>query len=133
MHAGWFIYDFTEKIFLVKLLANENFPISSVRWLREIGYDITAVGTDHPGISDEYVITLANNEERTILTFDKDYGELIYKHNYKPGKGVIFLRLSMYEPEDPGILIHKLFSDYQIKVERSLTVFDGVMVRQRNY
>ncbi len=34
-------------------------------------------------------MTIAINEERTILTFDRDYGELTFKHNYKPEKGVI--------------------------------------------
>lgn len=133
MYAGRFIYGITKKIVLVKLLANENFPISSVILLRSLGYDITSIGEDHSGVSDEYVMNLAAAEQRIILTFDRDYGELIFKHNHKPQKGVVFLRLEKYEPGEPGSIVHKLFQEYQVEIDRTLTVFDGFLVRQRKY
>jgi predicted nuclease of predicted toxin-antitoxin system len=117
----------------VKLLANENFPLLSVLFLRGLGYDIISIGEEYPGISDEYVMDLAATEQRVILTFDKDYGELIYKYNYKPEKGVIYLRLEKYEPDEPGAIVHRLFHEYKIETERTLTVFDGLMIRQRKY
>jgi predicted nuclease of predicted toxin-antitoxin system len=133
MYAGWIIYDDTKKIIVVKLLANENFPAASVLLLRNMGYDIASIGMEYPGISDEYVMTLAEDQQRIILTFDKDYGELIYKHNYKPTHGVIFLRLAEYEPDEPANIIHRLFMEYKIETEHTLTVFDGLMIRQRRY
>lgn len=75
----------------MKLLANENFPIKSIQYLRSKGFDITSIGADNPSIQDYAVMTIAIQEGRTILTFDRDYGELIFKHNYKPPKGVIYL------------------------------------------
>ncbi len=89
----------------MKLLANENFPAPAVLLLRSLGYDITAIGEDYPGVSDEYVMNIAIAEQRTIITFDRDYGELIYKYHYKPQKGVIYLRLEQYEPAEMGNLI----------------------------
>jgi len=56
----------------MKLLANENFPLQSVLYLRSKGFDISAIGTDNSGIQDQSVMTIAINEERTILTFDRD-------------------------------------------------------------
>ncbi len=117
----------------MKLLANENFPIASVRLLRELGFDIIAIGEDNRGITDQSVMDLAESEQRTILTFDRDYGELIYKHNYKPEKGVIYLRLDHYSPEEPGIMINQLLSVEKIETARFLTVFDGKVIRQRRY
>ena len=117
----------------MKLLANENFPLPAILLLRSLGYDVTSIGEDYAGISDEYVMNIAETEQRVILTFDRDYGELIYKHNYKPKKGVVYLRLDKYEPDEPGIIVHKLFEEYKIETERTLTVFDGLMVRQRKY
>ncbi len=61
----------------MKLLANENFPKASVLLLRSLGYDITSIGEDNPSISDQSVMEIATAEERIILTFDRDYGELI--------------------------------------------------------
>ena len=61
----------------MKLLANENFPLASIKLLSEAGFDIQGVGVDYPGITDIEVIDYAQSENRTIITFDRDYGELI--------------------------------------------------------
>jgi predicted nuclease of predicted toxin-antitoxin system len=76
----------------LKFLANENVPLSSVTHLKSHGMDVTAIGVDHRGISDEEVMKIAIAESRTIITYDSDYGELIFKHGYKPDAGVIFIR-----------------------------------------
>ncbi len=76
----------------MKLLANENFPLTSVRILKNAGYDIKAIGIEFAGILDSEVIEIATIEERTILTFDRDYGELIFRKGYKPEAGIIYLR-----------------------------------------
>ena len=117
----------------MKLLAYENFPKASVLDLRRLGYDITSIGEDNPGISDKEVMEIAESEQRTVLTFDRDYGELIYKHNYKPKQEVIYLRRESYTPEEPAIHVHELLSVLKIESDRSLTVYDGKNVRQRKY
>lgn len=43
----------------MKLLANENFPLTSVKILADAGFDIVAVGKDYAGILDSEVIELA--------------------------------------------------------------------------
>ncbi len=101
--------------------------------LRSLGYDVTSIANDYRGVSDEFVMGIAVAEQRTILTFDKDYGELIYRHNFRPEQGVIYLRLAEYEPDEPARIVHKLLSEYKIETDRTLTVFDGIMVRQRKY
>ena len=91
----------------MKFLANENFPLDSTDYLKSKGIDIKAVGVHFPGISDKEVIDLAEKEQRTILTFDRDYGELIFKFGSKPEKGVIYLRLDYYESDEPGKILGK--------------------------
>ncbi len=71
----------------MKLLANENFPKASVLLLRSLGYNITSIGEENHSVSEQSVMEIAETEQRTILTFARDYGELIYKHNYKPSQG----------------------------------------------
>lgn len=63
----------------MKFLANENFPYPSVIELRQAGYDVKSILDISPSISDEEIMQIAINENRTILTFDRDYGELIFK------------------------------------------------------
>jgi predicted nuclease of predicted toxin-antitoxin system len=117
----------------MKLLANENFPQASVRYLRDKGYDITAIGEDNPSIKDDVVMSIAMQENRTILTFDRDYGELIFKHNYKPAKGVVYLRIFEYEPLEPSVLIERLIFQGDIDFDNALTVVDSNGIRQRKY
>ena len=108
----------------MKLLANENIPIASVYFLRKCGYDVTSIGEDYAGVTDEFVMSIAEIEQRLIITFDRDYGELIFKHNYKPKKGVLYLRLNEYLPEEPGIIVDRLIKENKIETENSLMVYD---------
>lgn len=117
----------------MKLLANENFPISSVKILENAGYDIIAVGQDFAGILDSEVIELAINEHRTIITFDRDYGELIFKKGYKPPAGVIYLRWDNFQPNEPGEYLIELFKSKEIQYERMLTVIGADNIRQRKF
>jgi len=117
----------------MKLLANENFPLGSILYLRNSGYDILSIGSDYSGIKDLEVIKLAQKESRTILTFDRDYGELIFRHNLKPEMGVIYLRLLFFDSDEPGKIIDRLLSDNTFSPVGRLTVIDGDTIRQREY
>jgi predicted nuclease of predicted toxin-antitoxin system len=117
----------------MKLLANENFPYRSIHYLKGKGYDVLSIGMDNPSITDSEVMSIAITEERTILTFDRDYGELIFKHNYKPEKGVIYLRFDEFEPQQPGLIIEEIITNKEIDLSRALTVVDKNGIRQRKY
>src|SRR6185436_18034073 len=114
----------------MKFLANENFPYASVLKLREAGYDIISIGEDNPGISDEEIIQLAINQNKIILTFDRDYGTLIFKHGYRPIAGVLYLRIHNFIPEFPAHLLISLF-EKKIIFENFFTVIDELSIRQR--
>lgn len=117
----------------MKVLANENFPKASVLLLRELGYDVISIGEDDPSISDRAVMEIAQKEQRLILTFDRDYGELIYKYDHKPEAGVLYLRLSAFTPEEPARIVHELLAVLKLETARRLTVYDGQSIRQRQY
>ncbi len=92
----------------MKFLANENFPVTSSRLLKNACFDIVHIGIEYVGITDREVMRLAIEEERIILTFDRDYGELIFKHAYLPPKGVVYFRIKNYTPEIPGLLLEEI-------------------------
>ncbi|MBC8004951.1 MAG: DUF5615 family PIN-like protein [Verrucomicrobia bacterium] len=117
----------------MKLLANENFPISSIKILKDAGYDIVAVGKEFAGILDSEVIDYAIKEHRTIITFDRDYGELIFKKGYKPLAGVIYLRWNSFQPNEPGDYLIELFKSNKIQYEGMLTVISLDNIRQRKF
>ncbi len=117
----------------MKLLANENIPLASVQYLRSYGVDITAVGQEFSGISDREVIQLAIEEQRTIITFDRDYGELIFRCGYRPPCGVIYLRWKTFSPDGPGKYLASIIQKSQIDFTYALTVIDEDSIRQRKY
>jgi len=116
----------------MKLLANENFPYPSIFYLQKKGFDVLSIGMDNPSIKDSEIMDIAINEERTIITFDRDYGELIFRHNYKPPQGVLYLRLGKYSPTEPGLIVEEIISS-GLDLYRALTVIDEQGVRQRKY
>ena len=117
----------------MRLLANENFPKASVLALRENGYNVLSIGEENPSIQDNEVIDIAIKEERLILTFDRDYGELVFKKGLKPPKGIIYLRIDSFSPEEPAKIIDKLIKSQKFDFTSYLTVVDNNFVRQRKY
>lgn len=117
----------------MKLLANENFPLSSVKILENNGYDVLFIGRDHSGYLDSEIMEISIKEERTILTFDRDYGELIFKEGFKPSKGVIYIRWHHYFPDEPALYLLKLFKKESYNFDNKLTVIDKDKIRQRKY
>ena len=77
---------------MTKLLADENIPRKTVEILKKEDLDITSVSETSPGLSDRAVIDQANKETRIIITFDKDFGELIFREKLKV-EGLILLRI----------------------------------------
>lgn len=87
---------------MIKLLLNENFPAPSVKKLEEHGLDIIAIRTACPGWKDEQVLARAVDEVRWIVTFDRDYGDLVFHQGLPPPPSIVLLRESHYRPAEPA-------------------------------
>ena len=85
-----------------RLLANENFPAPSIQLLRDRGYDVAAVAEGQGGLVDPDVLALAVAEKRWIVTFDRDYGELIFARGLAAPPAVVLFRMRSFRPDDPG-------------------------------
>ena len=114
----------------MKLLANENIPLRSSQYLEEKGYDILHIGIINPSITDEEVMKLAVEQNRIIITFDRDYSILVFRDGHRP-PGVIYLRLQDYLPVYPGEFIHHLIGSGEYEFERQFTVVNENNIRQR--
>jgi predicted nuclease of predicted toxin-antitoxin system len=82
----------------MRILADENFPGDAVSALRDLGHDVAWVRSDAPGSTDVQVIARAQDEGRVLLTFDKDFGELVFYSRLPASSGVILFRVSMSSP-----------------------------------
>jgi len=60
----------------MRILANENVSGPVVRSLRGFGHDVLWVRENMRGMPDQSILTRAQAEGRTLVTLDKDFGEL---------------------------------------------------------
>lgn len=117
----------------MKFLANENFPLPSIRVLRNAGFKVLSVSELSPGISDPEVIQQAISSNAIILTFDKDYGEIIFKHAFQNPPSVVFFRFKGETPESAGLLLVDLINQEKIYLDNIFTVIEKENIRQRKY
>jgi len=94
-----------------RLLLNENFPAPAVARLREQGLDLIAIGERSPGLTDRAVMALAVAERRWHITFDRDYGELVYARKFAPPPVIVLLREPRYRPAEPAGWVFDLLRD----------------------
>ncbi|CRI64002.1 conserved hypothetical protein [Thiocapsa sp. KS1] len=111
-------------------LLNENFPEPSVARLRSRGWDVVAVGEISPAASDPDVMVRACQEGRWLATFDRDYGELVFKRQLPAPPVVILLRVPSYRPEEPAEWLESLHRDGAF-IPGHFHIFDGRTVRRR--
>src|SRR4051794_22619558 len=86
----------------MRFLANENFPGAAVAALAAAGHDVVWVRIAAPGSNDPDVLAWAVREERILLTFDKDFGELARASALPRTCGVVLLRTPMPRSGDVG-------------------------------
>jgi predicted nuclease of predicted toxin-antitoxin system len=77
----------------MRFLANENFPLDAVEALRQNGHDVLWIRVESPGISDREVLSRAQAENRILLTFDQDFGELAFRSRLLASVGIILFRI----------------------------------------
>ncbi|MBE0680505.1 MAG: DUF5615 family PIN-like protein [Anaerolineales bacterium] len=78
----------------MRLLANENFPLDAVTALRTAGHDVVWIREDSRGVIDEEILRRAQEENRIVVTFDKDFGELAFRSKLPAQSGVILFRIT---------------------------------------
>lgn len=114
-------------------LANENFPLVSIRLLRNAGHNVGSVLEETSGARDSAVLQRGHEESRIILTFDRDYGELIYRHESKVPAGLVFFRFDPATPEEPAEILMEILEKGKINLVGKFTVVERGKMRQRTF
>lgn len=74
------------------LLADESVDFPIIKWLRDRGHDVVAIADSSAGASDVQVLQLAVAQGRVLLTFDRHFGELVFRNQIKP-PGLVYVRI----------------------------------------
>jgi predicted nuclease of predicted toxin-antitoxin system len=95
----------------LRVSANENVPGAAVAALRAHGHDVWWCAETSPGLTDHEVLDRAYADRRIVLTFDKDFGELVFQRGL-PAAGVVLFRVAASSPEAMADLVVRFVTDY---------------------
>jgi predicted nuclease of predicted toxin-antitoxin system len=112
----------------VRFLVDENAGVIVARWLRSQGHEVFSVYEESRGIDDDQVIQQAFDENRILITSDKDFGEKVYREQ-RPHRGIILLRLANECSTNKIDVLQKLLVEYPEQLSDHFIVVTEKLVR----
>ena len=92
------------------------------------GHDVLRMALINQAAEDPDVLALAVTQRRILVTFDRDFGELIFSRKAPIPPAVIFLR---YRPRDVPAVIERLLPILDSDaLQGHMTIIDPVRVRR---
>jgi predicted nuclease of predicted toxin-antitoxin system len=113
-----------------RLLVNENFPRPALLALRAAGVEVEAVAESMPAARDIDVLAYAAANARWLVTFDRDYGELIFTRKSPIPPAILYLRQGAYPPSWPAEAVLAALGRADF-VAGHMVVISGYSVRRR--
>jgi predicted nuclease of predicted toxin-antitoxin system len=93
----------------MRFLLNENVSGAVIRELRQRGHDVRSVKETMRAAPDGQVLKRAQDENRVLVTHDKDFAELAFRARLGAECGIVLLRLSGRSPAvDNRRIVHAL-------------------------
>ncbi|MBN3927905.1 DUF5615 family PIN-like protein [Nostoc sp. NMS4] len=114
----------------MKFLGDENLDWQIVERLRLDGHEALYVVEMQPGIPDDEVLNLANNESAILLTSDKDFGELVFRL-CRIAAGVVLIRLFGLSSNDRAEIIANAINEHADELLGAFTVISSKSIRIR--
>jgi predicted nuclease of predicted toxin-antitoxin system len=116
----------------MNFVADEGIDRQIVERLRQDGHKVLYVAEMELSISDEQVLTRANEKDALLITADKDFGEMVFHQNLLT-VGVVLLRLAGLSPERKAGIISKVIESRSVELPNSFSVISPgkVRIRQR--
>ena len=79
----------------LKFILDENIPLQIAYKLREQNFEVISITESFRGSTDLEIIEISKKEKAFVLTFDKDFGELIVRSKIQVS-GIVILRFQPY-------------------------------------
>jgi predicted nuclease of predicted toxin-antitoxin system len=114
----------------MRLLADECCPRAVVEGLRQAGHDVVWIADSHGQISDRAVLSLAQSEDRILLTEDFDFGDLLIRDRMA-APGAIILHMPGATPLQRSQKLIRVLNNPDIRFEGHLAIIDKRRVRLR--
>lgn len=114
----------------MNFLADECCDTALVEKMRNAGHDVLYVMESDRGSDDIEILHRAFNENRILITEDKDFGDLVYRLKLS-ARGIILMRFSSEKRRQKWNRLKVLLHQKQAKLYNCFTVVDSEKFRIR--
>ena len=116
----------------MNFLADECCDALLVAGLRRDGHDVLCVVESAPGIDDETVLKMASDQDRILLTEDKEFGELVVRLGY-PAYSIVLLRMNPADNDAKLSRLREVLEKQASRLPHSFVVIDEGKARFRPF
>jgi predicted nuclease of predicted toxin-antitoxin system len=114
----------------MRILADENIEDAVVEWMRAGGHDVKKVGASLPSVKDRQVLAIAVAENRVLITYDRDFGDLVFRQR-SMSTGIVLLRFSASKIAGRIVLLEQHWPDIESSSTGTFMVVSDDRVRVR--
>ena len=114
----------------MRLLLDENLGARAAREVAAAGHDVASISTLAPSLNDRGVLELARTTERVLITFDSDFGDLVFRLGVPPPGGIVYLRM---HPIDDSLVSSWILRALEGWSNGSMVVVSQDVVRRRAF
>lgn len=112
----------------MKFVGDEGVDAQIIKALWKEGHDVIYIAEFDSGITDDLVLKYANNQERILITRDKDFGELVYRDK-KIHSDIILNRLFELSTEKKVSIVMNTINRFKDELIGSFTVIQPSKIR----
>lgn len=114
----------------MKFLADAHISAGMVAMIRDLGHDCIDASAIPPRMPDIDVLQMAAQQERIVVTADKDFGELVIVHGIAC-PGVILIRIALANETDRVAALRSAWSTILSRLPGSFVTVSAAGVRAR--
>jgi predicted nuclease of predicted toxin-antitoxin system len=101
---------------------------ASVHRLRQADHDVVRIES---GETDSAVLEVARSESRIVVTYDRDFGFLVFRTLAPIPPGIVYFRSQPVAPESTALELLAIMNTPGVVLEGRLTVVEPGRIRQR--
>lgn len=114
----------------MKWVADEDIEPPVVEVLRAAGHDVVAIYEAAAGVSDSDLLSRASAEGRILLTYDKDFGELVFRLGLA-SSGIVLIRLTTRDAMERAQHIRRVLPALEERAPGHFVVVSDSVMRTR--
>ena len=112
----------------MNFVADESLDAPIIAALREVKHDVLSISETSPRVADEVVLNISKEQNRILLTADKDFGELVFRLKLI-SSGIVLFRIPELTNDEKISLALQCIKDYENQLPSSFCVITHNKIR----